>query len=264
MRRGEPPEFEGEYLFGVHPVLEALESGRRTLDRILVAREGGGATLGRLLRAARDRGVPVSHVPREALAKKAGRRAVHQGVAALVSAVPYTDPEALAVEACAGPAGVLVALEGVEDPRNLGAILRSAAAAGCRGVYLGGDTTVGLTPAAAKTSAGALERIAVAREPRLPARLRALRGMGFRVVALDVRGGTAWDQVPLEGRLVVVAGGEAGGLRRGILDACDARVSIPLAAGVESLNVSVAVAVVLFEAVRRRRAGPLGNSMPRS
>jgi len=256
MSRGPSPDGEAEYLFGVHPVLEALESGRRTLDRILVAREGGTATLGRLLKAAREHGVPVSHVPREALAKKAGRRAVHQGVAALVSAVPYADPEDLAREAASVRGAMLVALEGVEDPRNLGAVLRSAAAAGCRGVFLGGDTTVGLTPAAAKTSAGAVELVRVAREPRLPARLRSLRAAGFRAVALEAHGGTTWDRAPLDGPLVLVAGGESGGIRRGVLDACDARVSIPLAGGVESLNVSVAVAVVLFEAVRRRRAGP--------
>lgn len=264
MRREGESSGDAELLFGVHPVLEALESGRRTLDRVFVAREGGGGALGRLLRAARDRGVPVSHVPRAVLAKKAGGRAVHQGVAAVVAAVPYADPGDLERDALADPSALLVALEGVEDPRNLGAILRSAAAAGCRGVLLGGETTVGLTPAAAKTSAGAVERIPVAREPRLSARLRSLRDGGFRAVALDTRGGIPWDEAPLSGPLVVVAGGEGKGLRRGVLDACDARLTIPLAAGVESLNVSVAVAVVMFEAVRRRRRAAVLNSVPRS
>ena len=255
MRRAPDTESESQYLFGVHPVLEALDSGRRTLDRIFVAREGGGTALGRLLRAARDRGVPISHVPRTVLAEKTGRKAVHQGVAALVSAVPYADPEALATEASAARNGLVVALEGVSDPRNLGAVLRSAAAAGCHGVILGGEATVGLTPAAAKTSAGAVERVAVAREPRLPARLRSMRDAGFRAVALDSHAGTPWDKADYGKRTVLVAGGEGSGLRRGVLDACDLRVSIPLAGGVESLNLSVAVAVVLFEVVRQRREG---------
>jgi 23S rRNA (guanosine2251-2'-O)-methyltransferase len=118
---------------------------------------------------------------------------------------------------------------------------------------LGTEDTVGITPAAAKTAAGALERIPVAREPKLGRRLSELKKRGFRVIALDVRGGVAWDAISYLGPIVLVAGGEGRGLRRGLLDAADARVALPLAGGVESLNVSVAVGVVLYEAVRQRR-----------
>lgn len=242
-----------ELIYGVHPVLEALASGRRTIDRILVARGGQAQALGRVLRAARDADVPISHLPREILAKKAGAKAVHQGVAAIVSPVAYADAAGIVRSLLADPAGGVVVLDGVEDPRNLGAVIRSAAAAGCGGVLLGTEASVGLTPVAVKASAGTAERVPVARDSRIPARLREMAAGGATVVALDARGGTAWDSLDLSGRVVVVAGGEERGLRRGVFDACHHRVAIPLAGGVESLNVSVAVAVVLFEMVRQRR-----------
>ncbi len=248
-----------EILYGVHPVLEALEAGRRTIDRILVARDEVSG-LGRILRQARESGVPVTHLPREVLARKVGRREVHQGVVAIVSAVPYADPEAVCRAAADRKDGLLVALDGIEDPRNLGATVRSSAAAGADGLLLSTEGSVGLTAVAAKASAGAVERLPVAREPRLRQRLLALREAGFRVVGLDPRGDAAWDGIDLSGRNVLVAGGEGRGLRRGLAEVCDHRVSIPLERGVESLNVSVAVAVVLFEVVRqRRRAGREGR-----
>ena len=136
-------------------------------------------------------------------------------------------------------------LEGIEDPRNLGAVIRTAAAVGAHGVLLGTEETVGITPAVAKTAAGALERIAIAREPKLGRRLQSLKSTGFRVVALDPRSERRWDAEVYRGRVALVAGGEARGLRRGLLDVADARVALPLALGVESLNVSVAGAIGL-------------------
>jgi 23S rRNA (guanosine2251-2'-O)-methyltransferase len=250
-----PVSDAAEMLYGVHPVLEALEAGKRTIDRILVARDEVSG-LGRILRQARESGVPVTHLPKEVLARKVGRREVHQGVVAIVSAVPYADPDELCRAAASRENGLLVALDGVEDPRNLGATVRSSAAAGADGLLLGVEGSVGLTPVAAKASAGAVERLPVAREPRLRQRLLALREAGFRVLGLDSKGASAWDGLELSGRNVLVAGGEGRGLRRSIAEVCDHRVRIPLEHGVESLNVSVAVAVVLFEVVRqRRRAG---------
>lgn len=247
-----PEDDRPETLFGLHPILEAIESGRRAIDRVLVARETGGHNLGRLLRAAREAGIPVTHVPREVLAKKTGRRVVHQGVAALVSPVAYRDPGEICAEAARNKDALLIVLDGIEDPRNLGAILRTAAAVGSHGVLLGTEDTVGITPAAAKTAAGALERIGVAREPKLSKRLSELKQLGFTVAALDLRGATRWDAVSYRGPVVVMAGGEGRGLRRGLLEAADYRVALPVAGGVESLNVSVAVAVVLYEALRQR------------
>ena len=241
-----------EVLYGLHAVVEALEAGKRTIDRILVSREGGGHNLGRLLRAARAAGVPVTHLPKEILARKTGSRAAHQGVAALVAPVAYADADEVCTRAGSDRHGLVVVLEGIEDPRNLGAIVRTAAAAGAHGVLLGTEETVGLTPAVAKTAAGALERIPIAREPKLGRRLELLKSADFRVVALDPRSSVRWDAESYRGRLVLVAGGEARGLRRGLLEAADARVALPLARGVESLNVSVAVGAVLYEVVRQR------------
>jgi 23S rRNA (guanosine2251-2'-O)-methyltransferase len=244
---------EGEVLYGVHPVLEALTARVRSVERLFVAREGTGGPVGRLLREARRAGIPVSHVPRQVLGRRLGRAALHQGIAALVAPVPYADPEALCAAATARPQGTLLLLDRVTDPRNLGAILRTAAAAGADGALLG-EGSVGLTAAAVKTSAGVAARLPVAREPRPGARLTALAGAGFRSVALDPRGASPWDGVDLTGRLVLVVGGEGPGLRPGLATRAAHRVAIPLAAGVESLNVSVAVGVLLFEAVRQRRA----------
>jgi 23S rRNA (guanosine2251-2'-O)-methyltransferase len=247
-----PDDERPEVLFGLHPVVEALEAQTRTIDRVLVSRESGGHNLGRLLRAARAAGVPVTHLPRELLAKKAGARAVHQGVAALVAPVAYAVADALCEAARRAAAGLLVVLDGIEDPRNLGAVIRTAAAAGAHGILLGTEETVGITPSVAKTAAGALERIPVAREPRMGKRLGGLKASGFRIVALDARSSRRWDDERYAGPVVLVAGGEGRGLRRSLLEAADVRVALPLAAGVESLNVSVAVGAVLYEVVRQR------------
>jgi len=241
-----------EILFGLHAIVEALEAGKRTIDRVLVSRESGGHNLGRLLRAARAAGVPVTHLPKDVLARKTGSRVTHQGVAAIVAPVAYADADELCAGAALDPHALLVALEGIEDPRNLGAIVRTAAAAGAHGVLLGTEDTVGLTPAVAKTAAGALERIPIAREPKLGRRLLGLKTRDFRVVALDPHSSRLWDAEAYTGRIVVLAGGEARGLRRGLLEAADARVALPLARGVESLNVSVAVGAVLYEVLRQR------------
>ena len=241
-----------EVLFGLHPVVDALEAGTRTIDRVLVSRESGGHNLGRLLRAARAAGVPVTHLPKEILARKTGTRVVHQGVAALVAPIAYADPADVCEAAGRAPAGLLVVLDGIGDPRNLGAVIRTAAAAGAHGILLGSEDTVGLTPAVAKTSAGALERIPVAREPKLGKRLSILKTAGFRVVALDGGADRRWDAEDYRGPVVLIAGGEGHGLRRSLLEAADARVALPLTAGVESLNVSVAVGAVLYEVVRQR------------
>jgi 23S rRNA (guanosine2251-2'-O)-methyltransferase len=245
-------EEQPEVLFGLHAVVEALEAGKRTIDRVLVSRDSGGHNLGRLLRAARAAGVPVTHLPREVLARKAGTRAVHQGVAALVAPVAYADAERVCEAAALEKEGLLVVLDGIEDPRNLGAVIRTAAAAGAHGVLLGTEETVGITPAVAKTAAGALDRIPIAREPKLGRRLEGLKSSNFRVVALDARSDRSWDAESYRGKVVLVAGGEARGLRRGLLEAADARVALPLSRGVESLNVSVAVGAVLYEVVRQR------------
>ena len=238
-------------------MLELLERRAGSAERLYVARQAGG--LGSILRRARDAGVPVTRLPRELLARKVGGRARHQGVALRVSPVEYADVDALCDAAAARPDGMLVLLDGVEDPGNLGAVLRASAGAGADGVLLASEGGVGLTPAVAKSSAGAVERIPVARERLLARRVSNLRERGFFAVALDRRGDLDWDRAELTGRLALVAGSEGRGVREAVAQACDIRVAIPLQKEMDSLNVAVAVGVLLFEAVRQRR-GPGGGS----
>ncbi len=240
-----------EVVYGLHPVLELLDNRAREVDRIFVAKERVRG-LGRALRVARGAGIPVSHLPREVLVRKIGRRAVHQGIAAQVTPVAYADVDELCRQAADRPDAALVLVDQVVDPRNLGAMVRTAAAAGAEGLILGGEGTVGLTPAVAKTSAGALERIPVARDQRPAQRLATLKKAGFRVIALEPRALSRWSDVELTGRVIFVAGGEGQGLRRSVREACDDSISIPLERGVESLNVAVALGVLLFESVRQK------------
>ncbi len=235
-------------------MLEALQQRPGEVERVLVAKERVRFQ-GRLLRVAREAGVPVSHLPAEILRGRLGARAVHQGIVAQVARWPYSEPEAVVATAAATAAGLLVVVEGVTDAGNLGAMIRSSAAAGGHGVLLSAEGTTGLSGGVVKASSGVLERIPVARIADVGERLEDLATRGFRIVALDTEGDEPWDLVPLTGRVVLVAGGEARGLRPGILRRCHHRVTIPMAAGVDSLNVGTALAVMLFEVVRRRRVG---------
>jgi 23S rRNA (guanosine2251-2'-O)-methyltransferase len=245
------PEAE-RLVFGIHPVQEVLENRPSSVERVLCVRDRQRG-LGRILRTARETGVPVSYLPGPVMARKVGPQSVHQGVAAVVSSAEYADVDDLCRSAAGDPEAVLVILDGVVDPRNLGAAIRTCAGAGAKGVILGGGGTVGLTPAAVKTSAGTVERVPVARDSRVPRRLAGLGELGFTSIGLAARGGEDWDRVDLRGRIVLVAGGEERGLRPGVARACDRRVAIPMGGGVESLNVGVALGVLLFEALRQRR-----------
>jgi 23S rRNA (guanosine2251-2'-O)-methyltransferase len=254
-----------ELVWGVHAVQGILDARSRHIERVLVARDRSG--LGRILRRARELGVPVTHLPRAVLDRRTGRGAAHQGVAAVVSAARYADPEEFFASLSGLSDALVVALDRVQDPRNLGAVVRTAAAAGAVGVVVGSEESVGLTSTVAKASAGAIEHLPVLRAPRLPAMLRRLRSeAGFRVLALDPEAGRPWDAVALLGRVVVVAGGEGSGLRPGVREACDEGLAVPMTGGVPALNVSVSVAVVLFEAVRQQRAakttGPRAGGGP--
>jgi 23S rRNA (guanosine2251-2'-O)-methyltransferase len=246
-------EGRSELVYGVRPVQELLERRAGEVERLFVAREGARG-LGRILRTAREAGIPVTHLTRKLLSRKLGRGATHQGIAAQVAERPYQEVEDLCWAAEKREAGLLLVVDRVVDPGNLGAILRTAAAVGAAGVILASEGTAGLTGAVAKASAGAVERVAVAREPRLPTLLRRLCERGFTTLALDPRGEQAWDRVDLRGPLALVLGGEAKGARPGVVRACNQVVAIPLEGKMDSLNVAVAAGVLLFERVRQRRA----------
>ena len=246
-----------QIIYGVHPVRELMTRRLQAVERIFVVRGRAGGT-GEILRAARRAGIPVTNLSKELLAKKIGARAAHQGIAAQVAPVAYADVDELCCRSARRPDGLLVLVDQVVDAGNLGAILRTCCAAGVDGVILSSEGTAGLAPGVAKASAGAVERLPVAREARPAQLLEKLSKIGFQILALDARGESSWDELDLTGPLVIVAGGEEKGLRPAVRRACGRRVAIPLAKKMDSLNVAVATGVLLFEAVRQRRGAEDG------
>jgi 23S rRNA (guanosine2251-2'-O)-methyltransferase len=242
-----------EVLYGVHPVEEALKAGRRRFDHVLVARERQDERLERLVNLCRQAGVRVRHESREQLTLMA-KTAGHQGVVALVRA-----QELLAIEDLftaspnSGAARLVLALDGVEDPQNLGALLRVADGAGVDGVVLTERRSAPLSPVAVKASAGATEHLRIARVVNLVRALEELKRQNLWIIGLDERGTADYDQFDLTGDCVIVLGREGAGLHELVRRTCDHLLRIPMAGGVSSLNVSAAGAVVLYEAIRQRR-----------
>ena len=240
---------------GRRPVVEALRAGR-PMDRILLAAGAGRAALGDLLELAQRRGVEVQTVPRSVIDAEA-RSGAHQGVLAIVAPIQPIDlTELLAVPLAGREPPFFLALDGVEDPHNLGALARSAEAAGCHGLIVPRHRSAPLSAVAVKTSAGALEHLPVAEVPNLARAVQQLRDSGVWCIGLD---GTAdaslFDLQLADEPVCVVVGSEGTGLHRLVRDSCDALVAIPMSGQVESLNASVAGALALFE-VRRRRHSP--------
>jgi 23S rRNA (guanosine2251-2'-O)-methyltransferase len=236
-------------------VLEALARAGRggaSVERVLLADEPGalGWWRDRAAEAARSVGAVVARGPRTALDRIAGG-AAHQGVAARLAARRF---EALDdVLAGEQPPSLLVLVDGVEDPRNLGAIIRTAAAAGAAAVLVPERRCAAVGPACAKAAAGALERVRLARVKNVHRALEALREAGVWTVGLEVGARTPWTEADLRRPTCLVVGGEEAGLSRLARERCDTLVGLPMSSGVESLNASAAAAIVLFEAVRQRR-----------
>jgi 23S rRNA (guanosine2251-2'-O)-methyltransferase len=233
-------------IYGLHPVLEALRSGG--VKRIRVA-ERSLERARAVLDLAAAQGVRVERVPPEAIERLA-RGATHQGVVADVDDVPSYGLRDLV----AGPAPLIVVLDGIEDPHNFGAILRTADAAGVDGVVVQSRHSAARAGATAKTSAGALAHVRIAEVVNIARALEELKELGVWTVGLAGEASQAYDEVDLTGPAAIVMGAEGPGLRRLVRETCDFLVSIPMRGHVGSLNVSVAAGVALFEAVRQRRA----------
>lgn len=197
-------------------------------------------------RAAEAAGVKLVHVSKKRIEEVAGD-ATHQGVAARVEPYPYSGLD----ELLAAPNPLLLVLDGVEDPRNLGAILRAADGAGATGVIIPKDRAAAVTPAAVKASAGASEHVRVARETNLRRALDLMKKAGVWAYAAE-SGGSEPPEVDLAGPVALVMGSEGSGVRRLVREGCDGAVTIPMRGQVSSLNVSVASAVLLYEALRQR------------
>jgi 23S rRNA (guanosine2251-2'-O)-methyltransferase len=238
---------------GINPVVEALSSGTRHFDRLLVAKGLRNRRVAEAMRLASQKGVPLRFETRETLDRLAGE-VPHQGLVAVVSAKPVMALETL-LEQARTPA-LLVVLDGVEDPRNLGAILRTVEASGADGVLLPERHTAGLSETVARASAGGLEHVRVARIGNVAQALDTLKERGLWIVGFDAAGAERWDAVDLRRPVALVFGGEERGIRRLVREKCDHLASLPLFGHVGSLNVSVTAGIALYEAVRQRGAVP--------
>lgn len=231
-------------LSGIHPVAEALRA-KHPLERILIAQGAGGPRLQEIIDMARRAAVPVRFEPRAALDRVAASSA-HQGVVALGAARKYTEFEEVAASS------LLVVLDGVEDPHNLGAIIRTAHAAGAGAVIIPERRAASITDVVAKAAAGALEYLPVVKVTNINRTLEEMKERGFWIYGLDERGQVSYAEVEYASPSVLVLGGEGKGLHEQVRNHCDVLVRIPMAGTISSLNVSVAAGVVLFEWKRRR------------
>lgn len=229
---------------GIHPVREALRSNR-AFDKILIAKGAAGPRIQEIVDLCRAQSIPVRFEPREAL-DRTSKGVAHQGVIAFGAAHDYVQLDSI----LASPR-LLVVLDGVEDPHNLGAIIRTAHAADADGVVVAERRAAPITETVARAAAGALEYLPVARVTNISQTLERLKQIGFWIYGLDQRGTELYDRVGFTVPTAVVLGGEGKGLHQGVRRHCDFLVRIPMAGQVSSLNVSVAAGIMLFEWRRR-------------
>lgn len=249
-RRG--PSEGGPPLFGRNPVLELLRTGSRRVEEIAILSEGRGPALHELLAVAKRQGVKISYRTRDQLTAMAGD-IHHQGVVARVAGASYASlGDLLEIPVARREAPFFLALDQVQDPRNLGAVLRTAEATGAHGVIVPKHHAAGLTAAAAKSAMGAAELISVARETNMVHALEILKKQGVWTVGAVPAGGKLPWEMDLTGPVCLVLGGEGEGLRPLVAKSCDFLVSLPMRGRLESLNVSAAAAVLCYEVLRQR------------
>ncbi|ROH87853.1 23S rRNA (guanosine(2251)-2'-O)-methyltransferase RlmB [Stagnimonas aquatica] len=247
------------YIGGFHAVTAALEDGEKQPREILVADARRDSRMAALLSLAARRKVTVRTVSKDQLDLYApGLR--HQGVIAAVPAADFQGEDALEVPAT--PDRLVLVLDGVQDPHNLGACLRTAEAVGVTAVIIPKDRAVGLTPVARKAAAGAAERVPVVAVTNLTRALERLKELGYWITGLAGEADELLYQADLTGPTVIVMGGEGDGLRRLTRETCDKLVRIPMVGEIESLNVSVAAAVCLYESFRQRQAAVAKTKKP--
>ncbi len=245
------------WMTGFHAVEEALGAGR-ALDRVLIARGRHGERIESVVRLAKTRGVPVRFESREQVDRLTGTRD-HQGIAALAAAKPTVDLEDLLANR--PDHGLLVLLDGIEDPHNVGAIIRSSLAAGADGVVVPERRAAGLTDTVERASAGALAHLPVARVKNLVRAMEQIKEGGYWLVGLDEHASRNYTDADLKGPIAIVLGREGEGLHELTRKRCDFLVSLPTTGPVRSLNVSVAAGIMLFEIVRQR--SPLKRDEPK-
>jgi 23S rRNA (guanosine2251-2'-O)-methyltransferase len=240
------------YIYGINAVSEALKARGRAFEWVGMAKERHDLRLQRLIEDCRRLAVPVRFLQRTELDRMAGN-AAHQGVVAVTSAKQYSDLDDV-VGAKRGQYSLVVVLDGVEDPHNLGAVLRTADAAGADGIVIPEHRAASVTGTVTKASAGASEHLPIAKVTNIARTVEELKARNIWTVGLDERGSQTYDALDYNMDCALVLGAEGKGLHDLVKRKCDFLVSIPMLGKVSSLNVSVAAAVVLYEIVRQRRA----------
>ena len=240
------------YIYGINAVSEALQARGRAFEWVGMAKERHDLRLQRLIEDCRRLAVPVRFLQRTELDRMAGN-AAHQGVVAVTSAKQYSDLDDV-LGAKRGQHSLVVVLDGVEDPHNLGAILRTADAAGADGIVIPERRAASVTGTVTKASAGASEHLPIAKVTNIARTVEELKERNIWTVGLDERGSQTYDALDYNMDCALVLGAEGKGLHDLVKRKCDFLVSIPMLGKVSSLNVSVAAAVVLYEIVRQRRA----------
>lgn len=244
-------------VFGVLPVLERLRANPKKVEKILIAEGGHEKRLQEIFDLAKENRIPFQRVPRQNLSKFVESEANHQGVIAFAASADYYDADKLLEEVTAktgnGENPLLVILDGIEDPRNLGAILRTVEGAGVDGVFIPDRRAVGLNETVAKSSAGATEYVKVAKVTNLNRLIEDLKQRNIWVVGTSVETEKSYSEWDWQQPTALVMGSEGKGLHRLVAENCDVLIKIPMQGKIESLNVSVATGVILFEALRQRR-----------
>ena len=250
-RPSQPPQkTNASLIYGLLPVLEALRAENRRVDKVVIADGAKEHRLSEIIDLCRERSIAWNRVPRETIAKHLESGVNHQGVIAFVASADYVSADDILENTATVP--LVVVLDGVEDPRNLGAILRTAEGAGVDGVIIPERRAVGLNDTVAKSSAGAIEYVKVAKTANLNRFIETLKERDIWVVGTSMdteMSYTDWDWTRPS---ALVLGGEGGGLHRLVAENCDVLVKIPMYGKIDSLNVSVAAGVILFEAQRQR------------
>ncbi len=241
-----------DVIYGIHPVAEAVRSRARAVEYVAVAKERHDGKVQQIVNDCRKAGVSVRFMSREELARMVDATN-NQGVAAVVGGKEYADLDEVIANK-RGQYAFIVVLDGVEDPHNLGAIIRTADGAGVDGIVIPERRAVGVTGTVAKASAGATEYLPIARVTNIARTVEELKSRNIWVVGLDERGTQSYDQIDYNMDCAVVLGAEGAGVHDLVRKRCDFLVRIPMLGKVPSLNVSVAAAVVMYEAARQRRA----------
>ncbi len=245
-----PPTQDSRLIYGVLPVVEALRAENRRIDKVLIAEGVREKRLADIIGLCRERSIAWNRVPRETFTRQLGPEANHQGVIAFTVSAEYAELDSV-LDKAADPE-LLVLLDGVEDPRNFGAIIRAAECAGADGIIIPERRAVGLTDTVAKSSAGAVEFISIAKAQNLNNVIKTLKDNDIWVVGTSADASMSYTEWDWTRPSALVLGGEGSGLHRLVAENCDVLVNIPMYGKIDSLNVSVAAGVILFEARRQR------------